>query len=289
LDIITKWFFHDDGELVVFGDEKQNIYERTMDDSGEPIIKMVPGRWNKSLDQIFRCSESIANLLMDFQIEFLKDKYELDEMRITTTMPYLPLGKEYIEYYLLNDYSPDNLHKLIRKIVRKHEIHPSDVSILDSRVEMLRNLDFLVRTKSHEKTKTTFETKEVFDYLYEKIRKKVYATQATDLEPEQELILGDQVDVSLKDKIDTIRRHKKNHFWMKTGTMKLSTIHSFKGWEIPSLILLLDEEKEDSDFTTDEIIYTGLSRARYYLFIINASKNRYDTFFRQKVEQVFDV
>ena len=76
---------------------------------------------------------------------------------------------------------------------------------------------------------------------------------------------------------------------MKSGTMKLSTTHSFKGWEIPSLILVIDDETEDEEFTTEELIYTAFTRSRFSLIIINLSKNKYDEFFRKKIECAYDV
>ena len=86
------------------------------------------------------------------------------------------------------------------------------------------------------------------------------------------VILTDKQNISLlsEDKIYSIRRHKKFHFWMKTGVMKLSTIHSFKGWEAPTLFLVLDET---DGFTSPELVYAGLTRCRFRLIIINRHNN----------------
>ena len=40
--------------------------------------------------------------------------------------------------------------------------------------------------------------------------------------------------------IKNIQRNKRFNFWMNAGGMKLSTIHSFKGWEINTLFLIID-------------------------------------------------
>ena len=47
---------------------------------------------------------------------------------------------------------------------------------------------------------------------------------------------------------------------MKTGTIKLSTVHSFKGWEIDTLFLFIEKEEDEKEFANAELIYTGLTR-----------------------------
>lgn len=89
------------------------------------------------------------------------------------------------------------------------------------------------------------------------------------------------------DSIKEIRRNKKFHFWMNPGTMKLSTIHSFKGWEIHTLVLLITQsenniilEDDSKEFLSDELIYTALTRCRYNLIIFNLGIEKFDSFFK---------
>ena len=49
LNLIINYFTHEDTELIVFGDEKQNIYERELDENKEIKITKIPGRWTRSL------------------------------------------------------------------------------------------------------------------------------------------------------------------------------------------------------------------------------------------------
>jgi ATP-dependent exoDNAse (exonuclease V) alpha subunit len=71
---------------------------------------------------------------------------------------------------------------------------------------------------------------------------------------------------------------------MNSGTTKLSTIHSFKGWEITTLILIIENENLDQQkFTTDELIYTAITRCRQNLIIINTGNKRYDQFFKEVI------
>jgi hypothetical protein len=88
----------------------------------------------------------------------------------------------------------------------------------------------------------------------------------------------------LTDQLETIRRSKKLNFRMKTdGTMKLSTIHSFKGWEIHTLFLILDGQEEDQKFLTDELVYTAITRARFNIIILNLGMMKYHQFFENSI------
>ena len=58
-------------------------------------------------------------------------------------------------------------------------------------------------------------------------------------------------------------------------TMKLSTVHSFKGWEIHTVFLLIDEN------STFELVYTGITRARQNIIIINLGNPEFTNFFER--------
>jgi superfamily I DNA/RNA helicase len=128
---------------------------------------------------------------------------------------------------------------------------------LSTKTETIRDLDFLIRSERNEETEMMCETKEESESFTEKGT----------------------------DKIDIVRRNKKSNFWMNPGTIKLSTIHSFKGWEIHTLFLIIEEypEKEgffDKKISLDELIYTGITRCKYNLIIFNIENIRYDMFFK---------
>ena len=46
----------------------------------------------------------------------------------------------------------------------------------------------------------------------------------------------------MNDSIKSVRENKKNHFWFNSGTLKFSTIHSFKGWETSTLVLVIEPQ-----------------------------------------------
>ena len=74
---------------------------------------------------------------------------------------------------------------------------------------------------------------------------------------------------------DYIREHKKAHFYMHPGYMKISTIHSFKGWESKMVVLIIDKYVANNQ-SLDEIIYTGITRCKEHLYIINMANIAYD-------------
>lgn len=80
--------------------------------------------------------------------------------------------------------------------------------------------------------------------------------------------------IAFAGKYEDIRNNKKAHFWMNTGTIKISTIHSFKGWESDTVFLILEKHK-DGATAFDELIYTGITRCRSNLVIINFGNEEY--------------
>lgn len=65
---------------------------------------------------------------------------------------------------------------------------------------------------------------------------------------------------------------------MNPGFIKLSTIHSFKGWEIKNLFLIIEKDEDDS-FISPELVYTALTRCQFNLFVINIGNDLYNNFF----------
>lgn len=257
IKIIKKYFLEEDGEFVVFGDEKQNIYDTKLDSDKKPNTT-IPRRWNK-LDQSFRLSDKILHLSEDFQSEFFSDKYELD--KAIPQQIEIAFDNSTIEYTMFNEEdSLSSLSNLIINSVHKNKIQPQNVCVLSHTNQLLRELDFEIRETTGQKTYTTFETQEMYDYL-----KKIYTDERM-----------------LKSEIRKIQRNKRFNFWMNAGGMKLSTIHSFKGWEIDTLFLIIDNK---SDFETSELLYTALTRCRNKLFILNIDNEKYDKFFSERATQ----
>jgi hypothetical protein len=257
----VKKFLAKDGEFVVFGDEKQNIYHRELEEK-KPYTG-IGGQWN-ILKKSFRVTTDISNLAIQFQRTFFTEKYDNDEIIVQRSL----FDNSLIKYYYLETADITAIMKIYNSIISETATHDNDVCFLSARVEILRLIDKYIRDKLHKKTKTMFETLEV----YEKLKAKYTKDGKTDEE-------------KLKKELEIVRRNKKFNFWMNSGTTKLSTIHSFKGWEISTLFLLIEKESdEEFRFTTDELIYTAITRCRQNLVIINIGNQRYDGFFKRTIK-----
>lgn len=66
-------------------------------------------------------------------------------------------------------------------------------------------------------------------------------------------------------------RHKKS-FWMGDSRLKISTIHSFKGWEVLNVILFIPQNIYGSQELYNRIVYTAMTRTRQNLIVINANQ-----------------
>jgi superfamily I DNA/RNA helicase len=90
-------------------------------------------------------------------------------------------------------------------------------------------------------------------------------------------ILNGQTPAKMYSMVKAVRDNKKMHFWNNSGTMKFSTIHSFKGWESNTLFLILEPRFQNGEFNMsfDELIYTGITRSKSNLIIINHGNTDY--------------
>lgn len=70
--------------------------------------------------------------------------------------------------------------------------------------------------------------------------------------------------------------HKKA-FWMGDSRLKMSTIHSFKGWELLNIILFIPQKAPENNKKMDSVIYTAITRTKENLIVLNANK-RYERF-----------
>ncbi|MDB2621804.1 NERD domain-containing protein [Flavobacteriales bacterium] len=258
INIILNYFLAENGEYVVYGDEKQNIYQRSYDHKEKKPYTKVGGQWNL-LKRSYRITNEIARLAESFQKWYFSEKYEIDEIAVQKSL----FEQSELRYYLLDSFSAEMIIKLYKEIASELEVHENDICFQSSQVELLRELGFKIRSLSSQKTNTMFETQEVYDKL-----KADYG----------------KTDKFFKE-LEQVRRNKKFNYWNNRGLLKMSTIHSFKGWEVDTLFLLIDSEKEDKskDFTSDELIYTAITRCRTNLIVININNPKYHDFFKEKI------
>lgn len=250
LYLIVSCFSTPDTEMVVFGDEKQNIYDRELDENKEIVVHGIVGQWNRSLKKSFRLRHDIGCLAIDFQKKFLDGKYRLDEMLIAQSV--FDFEPSVIECHEISNL--EEINDMIFDFIDKHNIHSNDVAILGDGIKTLRELDFRIRSKYQEDTMTTFEMQEE----YKEMEKKGLLEESN---------------------LNQIRKAKKLGFWLNAGMIKLSTVHSFKGWEIHTVFLLIDEA------STPELVYTGITRARQNIVIVNLGNTEFADFFRKNTKR----
>jgi len=111
------------------------------------------------------------------------------------------------------------------------------------------------------------------------------------IEEFDQIIHSDQEKFNAFEKIvfsgdyDIIRKNKKIHFWMNTGTIKVSTIQSFKGWESTFVFLILEAINNNQATSFEELIYTAITRSRANLVIINYGNELYHNTLKQLIKE----
>lgn len=266
IHFLTNKCLTDDGELVVYGDEKQNIYERQMDEKEKRPYTGIRGAWNL-LKRSYRVSNAIARLSEIYQKSYFNNKYEIDEILVQRDL----FEKSYLEFYTVNEFSEEAVYKIIKETTNKYSIHDNDVCVQSTKVAPLRLLEHYIGSTTPIKTISMFESQEVYD----------------------ELVKRNKGEKPQKKDLDRIRRAKKFHFWNNPGIMKFCTIHSYKGWEVGTLFLLVGtnliedpEEENKEEYISDELVYTAITRCRSNLIVIEIGGNKYENFFKNNMEMV---
>jgi hypothetical protein len=261
--IIKNNFLSQNGEMLLFGDQSQNIYERDINTRESPIVNGF-GRWVK-LTKSYRSDidSPLVNLFKEFQKKYLIEKYQDSE--VFDSNPNQGSINFDILKYLTWNASVEKLEPLFHEIIKhikSNNIVPNDLVVLSSSIELLRNINLLFNV--NEKTMVMFETNE-----------------------EYKTVIGDTSSLSLQaikerekyneKEIKKIRRRKKNFFMQNSGLIKLSTTHSFKGLESPTVFCIL--LKDDNP----EIVYTALTRAKENLIIFDVEDSKYADFFNKNL------
>ena len=348
MEIIKECFLSQDGEYVLFGDVKQNIYNNPTD--GKDVSTNVRGV--TELKNCFRSDFKIKDLIIHFQKDIFQGKYDIDESNAKKDDLELDFGRNQqgsINYiHLQNTDNVSSLYTIIHENAINKDVPPNDITILGHSISLLKKFDAYYRYSSNEKTNTMFETFEVVyrmglnyikknsqpvwlkdgialikrqnDYktdtafnqlsvlftifdLYKEYREKFkdkldyfsikYKTTTKDFLAFREKYESDIKDF-IKDfgpkrqtsNLEKIRKNKKIHFYINSGTVKISTVHSFKGWESETLFLIIEKKFTKMQMTFDEILYTGITRSRANLVIINFGNEEYHNKLKTLVDKV---
>lgn len=256
LRIIKKYFLAENGEFVVFGDSKQDIYNRVslVNNKKELVIPESPGRWAE-LNKSFRFTPTITAFASAFQKAFLSDRHNIDDFE-NENLQITMFDKVHYSYFGKLDYQ--NIADFIKTYSIKLGSHPNDICVLSLSIEIIRELDFFYRKTTNENTYIMSETQEI----YENIKAK------------------EGINKKFHTEIDKIRKNKKLHFWMNSGITKFSTVHSYKGWEIDTLFLIVSTDA--LELTYKELVYTGFTRCMNNLIIIDINDSELEVFMNEQ-------
>lgn len=272
LRILNRYFLEDHGEFVVFGDPKQNVYRRALDSQGDIRIEFISGSWNHELKNGKRfANPQLALLAKDFQIRFFSsDDYNSDfgdvqikQGSLLSKILYANIGRT-IDTQRMANYC--------NKIITRFQLKAEETVVLSQAGDILRDIDYNYRQLTGLPTTTTFISFEEYNKLL----------RIHELESDENPI----VNYMFKRDKDAIEHNKRIHFTMETDGLKMSTIHSYKGWESPNVIIFLEPELQEREKycvsareNVPELIYTAITRAKENLYIINLGNEKYHQFF----------
>jgi hypothetical protein len=251
----------------VFGDPKQNVYHRPIDSNGDIRLGVIRSEWNRKLCTGQRFTNPrLANLATAFQAKYLSNQ-PIDTINATTG--YDNMLFRIVTYYDMRGvFTIDNL---VLKLIEIMNNEPKDFVVLASYSKLLQTIDSKYREITGKETEITFVSTEQYERL-----KQLHNVR-------------DDHPASWKFNRDyeALGRTRKQLFTTDKRCLKLSTIKSFKGWESPSVIVILDDEynSKAGSYTPmePEMMYTAITRARESLYIINIGNETYDKFFKEQM------
>ena len=270
LRIVMQNFLLPNGEFVVFGDPKQNVYHRPIDSNGDIRLGVIRSEWNRQLSTGRRFTNPrLATLATTFQAKFLSNQ-PVDTISTTTGFDNT-LNFQIVTYFnMRGSFTMENLVSKLTEIINNSNNDPKDFVVLASYSKLLQTIDSKYRETTGEETEITFVSTEQYERLKELHK------------------VSDEHPASWKFNRDyeALGRTRKQLFTTDKRCLKLSTIKSFKGWESPSVIIILDDEYNAKTASRKplepEMMYTAITRARESLYIINIGNETYDKFFKEQ-------
>lgn len=199
-----------------------------------------------------------------------------------------------ISYHYFEEFDLQAVIRIYNEFMRSHQegnevVMHNDVCFLGDKRSEVRLLDECL-TRHGRRTQTNFEDAETYRVMYNRVGLNVL----TDAKQRK------RAAAILDRELYVVRQTKKINFQRESGCLKLCTIHSFKGWEIRAVFLILgagalgveagggavsaDAAQEEQDLLAAELVYTGITRAKEFLFIINIGHREYDKVFREFME-----
>ena len=152
LQLLRKYFLKENGEFIVFGDPKQNIYHRELDKRGDIRLEFIPGLWNHELDKSMRFSNpSLANLAMAFQQQFYGESETinlLNENSMNDGFQFNLMKYHNLDKIDTIENLAHNIYDICKNFIESHSLNIEDVVILAPQTAVLRQIDYLYRRET---------------------------------------------------------------------------------------------------------------------------------------------
>ena len=239
--------------LMLFEDDRQNIY--SIDVRQRASLPGIIGRPNR-LQSSYRIPAQTAKLANMFATQYCPESFsgnleKTDKIDLFASNVWFS-GSNALEV----------LKQDIYEMIHSSNVARPDIAILVCTVragwEICKVLDEL-----HLPYQKTFESEE--ENL--KLRKLYQDKSKKDIEREE----------------IRLRRGYKVGFWMQTGKIKVSTIHSFKGWELSNIFVYFTPNQGQQEAKVVEaLLYTAMTRSQQNLTIYGSG---YDDFIDMAVRE----
>lgn len=254
VEFIKDYILCENGSLSTFGDYNQDIYKK--DNTKKQLNGIV---FTKNTVRRYQ-NKNILDLLKLYNTFYFNNSKEvLSDDFISSISP--------VAIATLNYDNETLQHICVYQLIEvllyvKNKLNYNDITVLCSQIDILRLLEYELGDGF--KVLTTFETQEEY--------KQIESSVFTPKELEEIKPIEKWKDDRFKEELEKIRNVYKNNFKVNYGSIKLSTIHSFKGLDSHAVILVILPGVFDK-----ELIYVGLTRAREFLYIIsyNSSFNAF--------------
>ena len=266
LECIYDLFFVKHGEWFSAGDENQNVYKKNLTTCVDPIngcyqqpsVPNVAGAWLE-LKETHRLTPQINRLANSYKTCFLNE-YKNDSINYTeSNQTSLPLQGKIVYKYIDKNSNTNILEEVVMVI---EETISKDMVVLSDDENLLKDL-YDIYNKKNNDGYILIETKVDDSILAEKAKNVADVKRIRYIEDERMMI----------------RKDKQQRFLKKEENKLFCPIKDFKGLEAETVVLVLSDCNNYRGL--DEMVYTGITRSKNNLIIINMNY-KYDMFFKNK-------
>lgn len=223
----------------------------------------IKGRWSE-LNNSYRMNRSIVELAVNYQKYFFSEKYMMDD---NMEIEQLSIDLSEIMYMYTEKLNTEKLFE----IIKNNNLEIGKTAVLSNKIYDIRRYAKELKEKYSIEVEQMMETEDEYNIIKKEVERKIGN------KIKNENLRKKEIKKEIDEKINVFRKAKKINFYMDKESLKISTIHSFKGWEIDNIILILD------DYANEELVYTAITRCKEVLIIINEGSKKYDKFFSDNI------